>query len=236
MVLKHLLLAVAFAKEYPEVLPEFEFESSPPTYGFSQVGTITVVIEAKAVDPTFKVQLETKMNPANPLMTNGFYQSYFQLLNTKISGNSGYEYWENFVCSLRYTANSANSVTSIDYFFDNSCGLGNLSDIKEGNYRAVTAVNDNVCADPWYKDYGASSFGASTYTCGFYRDFTWQGSHLLAIGQTVTFRTGFNIFSDSQDTTPNMQGSSPNLEFTILQDAAVRLAAGLAVCAFSVLI
>jgi hypothetical protein len=76
-------------------------------------------------------------------------------------------------------------VTNIDYFATNSCGVTLLSSITQGNYRAVKDNVDDNCPDPWYKDYNLSSFGPTSVDCAFYRDFTWQGAHLLAVGQTV---------------------------------------------------
>ena len=175
------------------------------------------------MDPTFQVDIHTDLSGSRSMVANGFYQQYFQLLNTKIRGNSGYEYWENYVCSLRYTADSMTSVSSIDYFSDISCGLTQLSDITDGNYRARKGPEE--CADPWYKNYEASEFGNSSVDCSFYRDFTYHGAFLLDMGQTVTFRTGFNVFGTSTDVEADVAGYSPNLQYIIV-DSARMLAAG----------
>ena len=122
------------------------------------------------------------------------------------------------MCSLRYTADSMQSVSSIDFFSDVSCGLDQLSDITEGNYRARKGPNE--CADPWYKNYAKTEFGASSVDCSFYRDFTYHGAFLLDMGQTVTFRTGFNVFSTSTDVEADVAGYSPNLQYKIVDGAS----------------
>ena len=61
------------------------------------------------------------------LQLNAIYQSYFQLWNPHVAVNAGIQFFEDYVCSLIYNAESAKAMSS-DYLFanGNTCGVGDL--------------------------------------------------------------------------------------------------------------
>jgi hypothetical protein len=75
-----------------------------------------VIQDSEIKSPRLYLKVDTQFGSEFAYEQNGFYQSYFQIQDNSITGNSGVSYWQNFVCSLRYTFNSALKMTSTDYF------------------------------------------------------------------------------------------------------------------------
>ena len=170
-------------------------------------------------EPRFTVALTTSAPVGFKFQQNAFYQSYFQLLNPQTTSMTGVQDWENYICSLRYTTNSAIQVTDIDFFSDGTtCGTTKLSTITTGNYRAVKGEKE-CKSDPWRNDPQLSSFKGSSYTCAANRDLFYVGATTLYLTGTVTYRTGFNTFDGSTDLERNTWGNSGDLTFTLVEGA-----------------
>ena len=117
--------------------------------------------------------------------------------------------------SLRHNANSANTVTLSDYFTNGeTCGLERLSDITAGNYRSIQG--SQTCTDPWRLDPAQSAFTANSFTTATNRDIIYVGSSSISVGDSVTFRCGFNTFGSSIDTERNEFGHSADLTMLVL--------------------
>jgi hypothetical protein len=128
-----------------------------------------------------------------------------------VNRDSGFIFFENFVCNLRYSELSQAGVTSTDYFENYSCGLQKLSQIASGNYLDVKGEQN--CANAWYNDYDHSSFGERAVTCGFFRPFIFSESQTLKLGQKLLFRAGFNVFNSIDGSDRLASGFSDNLKF-----------------------
>ena len=98
-------------------------------------------------------------------------------------------------------------MSSSDLYQSNSCGYLNLADIKNQKYDKIT---DGLCNSPWSPQIEETWFtnitGYQEVMCGYYRPLSSYSSDFytaIKIGQTITFKAGFNIYSSNVDGNPD---------------------------------
>ena len=131
-------------------------------------------------------------------MNDAMYQSYIQVKNNEMSAED--DYWENYVCAIKYNEEDDGEVNRDNYWYSGTCGTGFLSDIVD---QPFTGVRAGQTCNPYYPDYETSSTinnedGTSSVTCAFYRLFKYSEVQDYEIGQTLSVRTGFNVFEERE--------------------------------------
>ena len=136
------------------------------------------------------------------------------------------DYWENAVCSIKYVAADLGKIKSDRTYYNFSCGPELLSEIQDKSYSLVEGsvfscgyyTIDREKSVMYNQDYkGVRNVG---FECALSRQFEETNLQKLKIGDTVSARIGFNVYTSTNADAPVFSGSSDTFEVNLGLDGA----------------